>query len=56
MVSTHTQITAVFVVLGVALWYGVSQSTDSTVIPLVVLIGVGLALPLGINIWRTQNA
>lgn len=56
MVSTHSRITAVFVVLGVALWYGVSRTTDSIVIPLVVLIGVGLAIPLGINIWRAQNA
>lgn len=56
MVSIHSQITAAFVVLAVFLWYGVSQTTDSTLVPLIVLIGVGLALPLGINIWRTQNA
>jgi hypothetical protein len=56
MISTHTGITAVFVVLAVGLWYGVSQTTDSTVIPLVVLIGVGVLLPPGINGWRAQQA
>ncbi|MEM4780027.1 MAG: hypothetical protein QXG03_00455 [Halalkalicoccus sp.] len=55
MVSTHTAITAAFVVLAVALWYGVSQTTDSTVVPLVVLLGVGVVVPLGINAWRAQN-
>lgn len=55
MVSTATQITAVFVALAVVSWYAVSQTTNSTVVALVVLIGLGLALPLGINTWRAQN-
>lgn len=55
MVSTNTQISAVFVVLAVALWYGVSQITDSTVVPLVILIGIGLVVPLGVNIWRARQ-
>ncbi|WP_331236316.1 hypothetical protein [Natronorarus salvus] len=55
MVSTDTQITAVFVVLAVVLWYVTTGLTDSTIAALAVLIGVGLVLPLGIRSWRHRS-
>lgn len=56
MVSTDTQITAGFVVLGVLLWYGTTHTTDSTVIQFAVLLGIGLVAPTVVNEWRRRSA
>lgn len=56
MVSTDTQVTAVFVVLAVVLWYATVQTTDSDVIAWAALLGIGVLLPLGINGWRARAA
>lgn len=56
MVSTDTQVTAVFVVLAVVLWYGTIQNTDSDLLAWAALLGVGVLLPLGINGWRARSA
>ncbi|MCL7416498.1 MAG: hypothetical protein M8354_01490 [Halalkalicoccus sp.] len=56
MVSSDTQVTAVFVVLAVVLWYATVQNSDSDVLAWAVLLGIGVLLPLGINGWRAQDA
>jgi type III secretory pathway component EscS len=55
MVSTNTKITAAFVVLAVALWYGTTQVTESTIIQFAVLILVGAVLPIAITEWRKKS-
>jgi hypothetical protein len=53
LISTDTKITAVFVVLGVASWYGATRVTDSQLVQFALLLGVGLIAPTLINEWRT---
>lgn len=55
MVSTNTKITALFVVLAVALWFVASQFTENTLIQFAVLLGVGAILPTLVNEWREQS-
>ncbi|WP_247003232.1 hypothetical protein [Halosolutus gelatinilyticus] len=55
MVSTETKIVAIFVVLGIVLWYGTMAATDSAVAQGVVLLGVGIIVPTIINEWREQT-
>lgn len=52
LVSTDTKITAVFVVLGVVLWYGSSTVTESQPIQAAILLGVGIIVPTLINEFR----
>lgn len=56
MVNTETKITVGFVCLAVALWVGTRAVTDAYAVQAVVLFGVGLFAPLGINEWRRRNA
>ncbi|MFC6904662.1 hypothetical protein [Halalkalicoccus tibetensis] len=56
MVSTDTWITAVCVAVAVVLWYGTRVAIESRTAAMLVLLGVGLALPLGINAWRARTA
>jgi hypothetical protein len=51
-VSTDTKITAVFVVLGVVLWYGSTTVTESQPIQFAILLGVGIIVPTLINELR----
>jgi len=51
-VSTDTKITAIFVVLGVVLWYGSMTVTESRPIQFALLLGVGLIVPTLINELR----
>ena len=51
-VSTDTKITAIFVVLGVVLWYGSMTVTESQLIQFALLLGVGLIVPTLINELR----
>lgn len=51
-VSTDTKITAIFVVLGVVLWYGSMAVTESQPIQFALLLGVGLIVPTLINELR----
>jgi len=51
-VSTDTKITAIFVVLGVVLWYGSMTVTESRPIQFALLLGVGLIVPTFINELR----
>jgi hypothetical protein len=51
-VSTDTKITAVFVVLGVVLWYGSRTVTESQPIQFALLLGVGIIVPTLINEFR----
>jgi len=55
MVSKETQIVAVFVILGIALSYASTTVTESTVVQIAVLIGVGVIAPTLINEWRTNS-
>ena len=50
--STDTKITAVFVVLGVVLWYGSTTVTESQPIQFAILLGVGIIVPTLINELR----
>jgi hypothetical protein len=52
LMSTETKITAVFVVLGVALWYGSTTVTESQPIQFALLLGVGIIVPTVINELR----
>jgi hypothetical protein len=52
LVSTDTQVTALFVVLGLVSWLGVRRVTDSQLVQLVVLFGVGVIVPTLVNEWR----
>jgi len=52
LVSTDTKITAIFVVLGDALWYGSTTVTESRPIQFALLVGVGLIVPTLINELR----
>ncbi len=52
LVSTDTKVTALFVVLGLASWLGARRVTDSHLVQLVVLFGVGIVVPTLINEWR----
>ena len=52
LVSTDTKITAIFVVLGVVLWYGSMAVTESQPIQFALLLGVGLIVPTLINELR----
>jgi len=52
LVSTDTNITAIFVVLGVVLWYGSMTVTESRPIQFALLLGVGLIVPTFINELR----
>ena len=52
LVSTDTKITAVFVVLGVVLWYGSTTVTDSQPIQFALLLGVGIIAPTLLNELR----
>jgi hypothetical protein len=52
LVSTDTKITAVFVVLGVVLWYGSRTVTESQPIQFALLLGVGIIVPTLINEFR----
>jgi len=52
LVSTDTKITAIFVVLGVVLWYGSITVTESQPIQFALLLGVGLIVPTLINELR----
>ncbi|WP_458186059.1 hypothetical protein [Haladaptatus sp. NG-WS-4] len=45
MASAETKIRATFVVLGVLCWYGTTLLTESTVVQLAVLVGIGLIAP-----------
>ena len=53
MVSTDTKIVAVFVILGIVLWYASTTVTESVVIQGTILFGVGIIIPTLINEWRT---
>ena len=55
MVSASTQITALFIVLGLILWYVSTLVTESTVIQLAVLLVVGIIVPTVINEWRQSQ-
>ena len=52
LVSTDAKITAVFVVLGVILWYGSRTVTESQLIQFALLLGVGIIIPTLINEFR----
>lgn len=52
LVSTDTKITAVFVVLGIILWYGSRTVTESQPIQFALLLGVGIIVPTLINEFR----
>jgi len=45
LVSADTKVTALFVVLGLASWLGARRVTDSQLVQLVVLFGVGVVVP-----------
>jgi hypothetical protein len=51
-VSTDTKITAVFVVLGVASWYGSRAVTESRAVQAAILLGVGVVAPTLLNEFR----
>ena len=53
LISTDTKITAIFVILGVASWYGAARVTDSQLVQFALLLGIGLIVPTLINEWRT---
>lgn len=53
MVSTDTKIVAIFVILGIVLWYASMSVTESMVIQGAILLGVGVIVPTLINEWRT---
>ncbi len=55
MVSSSTQITALFIVLGLTLWYVSTLITESTIIQIAVLIGAGVLAPTIINEWRENQ-
>lgn len=55
MVSTDTKIVAVFVILGIVLWYASTTVTESMAIQAAVLIGVGVIIPTLINEWRKST-
>lgn len=55
MVSTDTKIVAVFVILGIVLWYASMTVTESVVIQGAILFGVGIIIPTLINEWRTPT-
>ena len=52
LVSTDTKITAVFVVLGVVLWYGSTTVTDNQFVQFALLLGVGIIVPTLLNELR----
>lgn len=52
LLSTDTIITAVFVVLGIILWYGSRTVTESQPIQFALLLGVGIIVPTLINEFR----
>ena len=53
ILSTDTKITAVFVVLGTALWYGSTTVTDNDLVHFALLLGVGIIVPTLINEFRS---
>ena len=52
LVSTDTKITAVFVVLGVVLWYGSTTVTENQFVQFALLLGVGIIAPTLLNELR----
>lgn len=52
LVSTETKIAAVFVALGVVLWYGSAAVTESQPVRFAILLGVGVIAPTVINELR----
>ena len=52
LVSTDTKITAVFVVLGVVLWYGSTTVTENQFVQFALLLGVGIIVPTLLNELR----
>ena len=52
LVSTDTQITAVFVVLALVSTYAATTVTDSQFVYVAVLLGVGVVAPTLVNEWR----
>ncbi|WP_203229149.1 hypothetical protein [Halobellus captivus] len=55
MVSTDSVTVTVFAVIGVVLWYASASFTDSSVVRLAVLIGVGVVIPTLINQYRERS-
>jgi protein-S-isoprenylcysteine O-methyltransferase Ste14 len=55
MVSKGTQITVVCIVLAVVFAQVVSMFVGRTSLPVVVLLGIGVVLPMIINYWRTSG-
>jgi hypothetical protein len=49
LVTTEFKITAAFVVLGTALWYGSQTITGNDLVPFALLLGVGIIVPTIIN-------
>jgi hypothetical protein len=52
LVSTDTKVTAVFVVLGLVLWYASTAVTESRPVQFAVLLGVGVVAPTLLNELR----
>jgi hypothetical protein len=52
LVSTDTKITAVFVILGVVLWYGSTRVTENQLVQFALLLVVGIIVPTLLNELR----
>jgi hypothetical protein len=55
LVTTDTKITALFVVLGMALWYGSQTITSNDLVQFALLLGVGIVIPTIINEVRAKR-
>jgi thiol:disulfide interchange protein len=56
MVSRETKVTAVFVVLGTALWLVTTTLTDARWVQWAVLVGVGIVAPTLVNEWSLRTS
>jgi galactitol-specific phosphotransferase system IIC component len=55
MISKSTQITTILIVIAIIFAYAADEFTKNGVLPIAVLIGVGVILPMLINQWRTSE-
>lgn len=54
--TTDTNITLLFVFLGLGAWYLVGTVTENSVVEFGTLIGLGVVVPTLVNEWRRRSA